>query len=283
MIKEKIIKHYNKLTNKKINYKIKGSLHEFDIIIPFDHHLPAYQSKFRLYDKMLGKIAEIIYKHQGGKCVDIGANIGDTALAILADSDMEVICIEGDQKFYEILQKNTKAISKITSIHAFVGKDGVDTGMALEKSYGTGKLVKSNTGTIKTQTLESLLQYQNLETISLIKSDTDGHDFEIIRSMKNILEKYRPSLFFEYDFFNDGDEDISLQIIGLLSQLGYNFVVYDNFGNFMSCISSEHLLHFSYLNRFINSSKKFGGGIYYADIFATVHLDILDKVRDIDL
>lgn len=280
---DKIIYQYNKLTDRKIPYTIQGRINTFEIEVPYDHHLPIYQNKFKLYDKMLGKIAAIIYTNHGGKCIDIGANIGDTALAILAECNMEVLCIEGDPAFYNTLQKNTKNISKVTTYNAFVGDGNHTTGMVLEKSFGTGKLVKSDMTGVSTMSLEQILSSINMTDITLIKSDTDGYDFDILMSHKNFILMHKPSLFLEYDFFNTEDDHKALSVISFLIDMGYNFIIYDNFGNFMNCITKDHLQYFEYLNRFILSSKNNGGGIYYADIFATTDSNIFEQVKNINI
>ena len=65
-----------------------------ELELPLSHELPFYQHDHPRYDRQLGAIAAEL----GGPVVDIGANVGDTAAAIRAESDVPILCVEGDAR-----------------------------------------------------------------------------------------------------------------------------------------------------------------------------------------
>ncbi|HAZ47443.1 MAG TPA: hypothetical protein DDW76_13245 [Cyanobacteria bacterium UBA11369] len=72
----------------------------YQIILPSDHLLDAYQSTWLRYDKALGYIAHAIFeKYPKSSAIDIGANVGDSAALIRQYSDIPVLCIEGNPNF----------------------------------------------------------------------------------------------------------------------------------------------------------------------------------------
>src|SRR3981189_2700602 len=75
----------------------------------------------------------------------------------------------------------------------------------------------------------------------LIKTDTDGTDFDILLSSLDVIGACRPILYFEYkpDIRQDGIAQ-SIQAITALRAAGYTrFLVYDNFGNYLETVGHD--------------------------------------------
>jgi hypothetical protein len=115
-----------------------------------------------------------------------------------------------------------------------------------------------------------------------VKVDTDGADFGILLGSANWIAEQKPSLFFEYAPATDGDAARALIVTGHLARLGYRFVVFDNFGHTMRVIRGEAQLAFLELNRYLRSALTHGGGVVYADVFATPDAPVLDRFLDLD-
>jgi hypothetical protein len=73
----------------------------------------------------------------------------------------------------------------------------------------------------------------------LIKIDTDGFDYKILRSGVGTLKNQRPLLFFEWDpLLWEAQGDHPLDVFTFLAQLGYSaFVFFTDTGFFQTLIS----------------------------------------------
>lgn len=261
---------------------ISHRIGEIDIILPAEHKLPFYQKSFKLYDRKLGCIAKIISDtYPDSIAVDIGANVGDSAATIREKCNMTVVCIEGELYFYKYLLMNQKAVGNIVPVFAFIGDEEKTIRGEIVPAYGTAGIKSSGNNLIKVRKLESLLIEEKiaLDKVKLIKTDTDGFDFTIMLGSKNFIASHKPSVFFEYDLFNGADIKKSIETIQLLEELHYKFIMYDNFGHLLSSVQHDAVERFLEINTYLLSSKKYGGGICYLDVFATVDNRIYELVR----
>jgi hypothetical protein len=119
----------------------------------------------------------------------------------------------------------------------------------------------------------------------LIKTDTDGADFDILLSSLDVIGACRPILYFEYkpDIRQDGIAQ-SIQAITALGAAGYTrFVVYDNFGNYLETVEHDAAERFLDLNRYLLSHAIFGHrDIHYLDVcaFGAQDEDLAVQLRD---
>ena len=77
--------------------------------------------------------------------------------------------------------------------------------------------------------------------IDFIKIDTDGYDFAVIRSAKNILKNYKPWIYFEweYQYLIENKEDI-YSIFVFLSDHGYGEIfLFDHVGEPLFKVSAK--------------------------------------------
>ncbi len=249
------------------NYPILTYVNRQFFICPFSHKLLFYQRLFPLYDRQLFKLC--LYTHNELKrkinIIDVGANVGDTIINI-GIKDAFYLCIEGDNTFSHYLQKNLKkyhyALEK-----CFLSDDNEEQPYQITTSKGTGHLVKSDNIVTKLITLDSLIEkkYPNL-IFDLIKIDTDGFDFKVIRGAKHSLLKWHPLLFFEWDkatLVEQGEDPLS--IFPLLNEIGYSrCILFDNFGNPFGKVESSDSQTLSIL-----IDKTHGEGLpFYYDVLA---------------
>jgi FkbM family methyltransferase len=268
-------------------YTIKGDIASIDVTLPYGHKLQEYQLKYKNYDKKLLKIAKAVYDSKKGVGVDIGANVGDTAAGIRASTKMPLICIEGDEEFFQYLERNTKNLEGITRVRSFVSGEHTVKNAQLVKKEGSGRIVEQTDGSSKVSfsPLTEILSSINIkpEEISLIKIDTDGFDFDIILGSLNLISTYKPALFYEHEVNAPGAHEKSIEVNKALSAAGYKFIVYDNYGNFVSSITSDGEQRIEELNAFIRSGLANGGGICYADIFAVADEKIFQSILEQEL
>lgn len=267
---------------------------QYTILLPPDHPLDRYQKNWRRYDTALGYIAQTVAQKyaDSAAAIDIGANVGDSAALIRSLADIPVLCIEGNPEFLEYLEQNAATIEKIAIATCFVGQDGnvVDLEQIISER-GTASIAASASTEqplwfVEMHSLNTILQlYPQFQTAKLLKIDTDGFDFSIIRSSINVLSKLQPVLHFEYDIsFNSQGDIESLEAIQILLESGYQgFIVYDNFGNYVMSLSSDIMSAFRDLNTCLLSNQRKSGtpSIYYFDIcaFTTQDTDLFEQIR----
>jgi FkbM family methyltransferase len=244
-------------------YNIK----EIPIIIPVDHALPYYQSRFRLYDKFIGVIAKHLPNDEDF-IIDIGANIGDTTALLLQYCANPILCVEADEEFCNIMKYNLSKYSERTIIvNSFVSGNSFEN-VELVKSNGTGRAVESNNKVVKSDSLASIVQNTQLGRCILLKTDTDGFDFEIILSSLDIIKADNPILYWENEILSQKDIEMAKKMLYSLSEIGYQqYIVIDNFGNPLTYGCSSLLveqINEYLLNNINNKTNTF----YYTDIVA---------------
>ncbi len=171
------------------------------------------------YEPYLTKL--ILRQAQDKKSVvlDIGANIGYYTV-LLASSARKVIAIEPDPINFEILKKNIyeNKLKNVIAVQAAVGKENKKMRIIKSKTnYGDHRLWEDKTlrpaGTsldreavyIFCRRLDDLLKEPSVAKamegrgkIDFIKMDVQGFEAEVIEGGKNMIEKNKPTIFFEY-------------------------------------------------------------------------------------
>ena len=81
----------------------------------------------------------------------------------------------------------------------------------------------------------------------------------------------------------NGDQESINAIQGLMSKGYNNYLIYDNFGNYL--ISLNNIEGFIDLNAYLRSNKKYGQSIYYFDIcaFHETDTDLWKQTRNNEL
>jgi FkbM family methyltransferase len=242
-----------------------------------------YKRKFRLYDTALGHIANVVRsKYPDLYAVDIGANVGDTAALIRNAADIPVLCVEGDATLLPILMENTQRLGADVVIEpSFVGSEGQTADPYLiDDAARNASLVEATKkgGSIKLRSLRDVLKkHPAFSRAKLLKTDTEGFDFDILRESLDFLRLARPIIFFEYDpHFRPNEPRAGLETIGALINEGYSdFVYYDNFGNLLLRANAKQPAAFVDLDAYLASNRRYGTVVYYFDVCA-FHRDDAD-------
>ena len=265
-------------------------LGRFEIVLPAEHRLDQYQRAYRLYDRFLGDIANLVgQKYPDATAIDIGANVGDSAAAICRDRDLPVLCIEGSPTFLPYLRENRRRLpAGIEVVECLVSsEDGTAPADYLKAERGTASIgtpgASPAPGPLVLRRLDSILkEHPRFLHARLVKSDTDGADFDILIASLPVFRHDKPVLYFEYDptVRKDGHQKALALIAGLVRS-GYGaFAVYDNFGHFLEVIDTGILDRFADLDRYLMSNLFFGRHVYYLDVcaFAKADYDIKDSL-----
>ncbi len=266
----KIFKTLNKVIRIQIGKDIRYKIGRYEINLPPQHTLMRYQNQHKLYDRFLPVLARFIKK--GDVIVDVGANVGDTAVMMLNETKARIICVEPSDIFFKYLKENVNSLpeeerDKIICIKSLVGEQ--DTSGELFHYGGTATIEQNNHSNIKIERVKLDHLLKGELRISLIKVDTDGFDFDVIMSARNIIENDRPILFWENQINTKEQYDGYEKLYEFLSDMNYNHLyIFDNYGNIMiKNVSYEVLKN---INDYIYSTDNYGGTktIWYTDVLA---------------
>jgi FkbM family methyltransferase len=218
-----------------------------ELLLPLSHELPFYRHDHPQYDRAIGRIAA----EAGGPVVDIGANVGDTAAEIRSQTDVPILCIEGDDRFFGLLERNAPQLESVELEHAFVEAPAQ---ALVERAAGTARLVAGQSS-IRTKSLTLILEdHPRFGRPALLKLDTDGMDVPIVLANLELLSRTKPTLFFEYDPHLGATPDV----FDRLRRVGYRRMdVYENTGERVAGVELPGDIHGEYVGH---------GGARYADV-----------------
>jgi FkbM family methyltransferase len=262
------------------NYKI--SLSE-------QHILDKYQEQFPLYDRFL----PLLCSEFKGLIIDIGANIGDTSIAIFSQNDDAfIVGVEPDEEFFNECVVN---IEKNALSHRFLGVNRfvtTQTGSFVVKrsdSLSTGSIEKAdsdensqNNNSVSFSQLMELVREDKKRPFDMLKIDTDGFDWDILKSFYDYAKEgsvVPDFIFFEMQtFLNNAERDIEgrdaiiakyADALDKINQLGYTeFCLFDNYGTLLKKTTSvEEIKEF---NQYIKRSQihNHHSTMYYLDVLA---------------
>lgn len=237
------------------------------------HMLSVNQKVHPMYDRFVPFLAQAAENASGRFVIDIGANVGDTAAAMVRHTQKQIICIEPTQKFYGLLQRNINNFgdtysSRCRTVNAFISADDRENFVSKITAGTAVKVNVDGKAEVPTYTIPSLLKslQLSLADVSLIKVDTDGFDSDCIMSMGDDLRNASPLLYWENELSDVIQHDKYMAMDSYLEKSGYtDFFVFDNFGNYLSHCTIEQLQDINnYLLRLAKgmSTRTF----FYADI-----------------
>ena len=256
-----------------LRIKQKYRIGKSTITLPSDHLLSAYQGSYKQYDRFLPHLVK--YLDDGSIVIDVGANVGDTVAAMVASNDkLRYVCVEADDDFFDYLVKNTEQLVQdnagvvIDSHKCLVGLSV--KGVKLHGVGGTKHAEKSNDAeALSSRPLDDLISEIGCAPISLIKSDVDGYDYDVIDSAENSISESNCLLYFECQYENESQFDGYKSCLKRIGTLGYDrFAIFDNFGALVaSAVEIEVVFELmNYVRRQNNGSSV--RTIHYFDILA---------------
>ena len=269
----KIRKYLLRICNPIIKVKLYGT----EAFIPFSHELPIIVKNHPTYSTNIARIAKIINdKYKDMTFIDVGANIGDSALLLRNEIQSKILCIEGDQSFCNALKKNLASLNDVYSMMCFAGEESGCIYASINSHSGTGHLERGNhcsTSFLEVKTLNDIVnEYKDFSASKMIKIDTDGYDYKILRGAKEFLLSAKPIIFFEYDPYYlkiQGEDGIS-RFSYLLSLNYKKLIIYDNYGDYLVSVDLENTGLLKELYYYFSGRK----GLSYCDICAFHEEDI---------
>jgi FkbM family methyltransferase len=190
------------------------------------------------YEEDTVRLLDKLY-HYRGYFMDIGANIGLISIPFTIiqkqklghanDKQKITYCFEAVASNYEALNYNIKMNNLNKNITAFclgLGDSQKDAEIQVEgnlrggQGTGTASIIAAHSDyeceriKLYLTTLDKLIDEKKIpDDCSLIKLDTDGYDFFILRGAKNLLNNSRPIIFGEFmeyclQWHNQSVEDV---------------------------------------------------------------------------
>lgn len=182
---------------------------------------------------------------KGDLVIDIGANIGDTTvlMALAAGSSGITLGFEPNPLVYKILEKNASLNKEKQNIvplpYAITLKEEEFYYISSEASFANGSISPTKNSAhgkfiypdkIKGVNLQVLLEQKykdKLKNLSFIKIDTEGYDKEIIKSISDLIEKYKPAIVAESFKYSTPEEKVELYDV--IKQHKYDIFYFEDF------------------------------------------------------
>ena len=204
------------------------------LAMPWVHRLADYSNAFPDYGRNLVDLAAALADGGPLRVVDVGANIGDSALQILDRVDARVLCVDGDPYWLDFLRRNTAAEPRVTVAAALIVSQPDAQALTPVRTAGTTHFVPGTATAVPQLTGEQLrASHPDFADVRLVKSDLDGFDARIVPMLAAAWHESAPVLFFEYDpALSRATGDARPEAIWqALADLGYTGgAVWDNFG-----------------------------------------------------
>lgn len=181
----------------------------------------------------------------GDLVIDIGANIGDTTvpMALAAGSSGITLGFDPNPYVYKILEKNS-TINKekqniVPLLYAISVKEEDFYYVSSEASFSNGAISPTKESIhgkfiypnkIKGINLLAFLEKgynERLNNFSFIKIDTEGYDKEIIKSISDLIEKYKPTIVAES--FGESSPEAKIELYNVIKQHGYEIFYFEDF------------------------------------------------------
>jgi FkbM family methyltransferase len=212
-------------------------------------HDPEYESKF-----MQAVITHLPNKRT---FVDVGANVGIWSLPMTKHFS-NVVAYEPSKQNIECIKANIPSGIELRE-KAVADFNGEAEFSQAEKNCGDGKLVRNGLHlTPNIYVVEVVkLDEEELIDVDMIKIDTQGWEWDVVKGMKNIIEKYKPWVMIEIN------EDVDL-CCSFMENYGYETVSLKSKRNFLWAPKDGHNSpeDKSILNRYLGPGPyalRFGG------------------------
>ena len=159
--------------------------------------------------------------------VDIGAQSGAFSLLAKYFPYTEFHCFEPDPTNFSLLEKNI-ALNELSNIAAYqlalsntIGPQILNTNISHSGLHTLGKSPNfgSNPIEVHTSTLDDFFEDKKVD---LIKIDTEGGEYNILKGGIDLITTYKPKILLEYHEGNLSQFNISLQDLNeLIESIGY--------------------------------------------------------------
>ena len=264
-----------RLPDKQVRRTVRG----VEMVLPRRHVLPHLTYEGSAYAENLVDLAALLHEREGSVCVlDVGANVGDSALLILGRTpSADVVCVEPDPAWLEYLNLNVSHRPNIAieaSVLLAADDPAVGPLTMVHHSIGTSQVERGGEGDqVDGITVEELRRrHPQLSGVRLVKTDTDGWDVMLVPEFAATFQGSRPVIFFEFDPRPTKVATPHLDPDDMwrrLADLGYvDALVWDNGGHVLGAAPVDSMVEKS---RVLDQPEEQRGYVFW-DV-AVAHLD----------
>lgn len=182
---------------------------------------------------------------KGDLIIDIGANIGDTTvpMALAAGSSGVTLGFDPNPYVSKILNINASLNKEkqniVPLLYAITVREEEFYYVSSEASFSNGAISPTKNSVhgkfiypdkIKGVNLLQFLEKnysEKLNNFSFIKIDTEGYDKEIIKSIFDLIEKFKPTIIAES--FGDNTNEEKVELYNVIQQHGYEIFYFEDF------------------------------------------------------
>ena len=227
------------LQSRKLNspIRVRFQYGQFSMKCDSSHRLPMVLKALPNFGRNLADVV-VALGVQEPRVIDIGANIGDTAILLARFAPgAKVLCIEGDSRFMSYLDCNTAQIGGVTIAEAILADRSAQVSGEFVAKNGTAHVVLGEgRNVLQVEMLDDLLTaYPEFSYPDIIKIDTDGFEPAIMRGAQAVLAASKPVVFYEWhpDLYHMAGEDDTGHA-DFLMELGYDgFMIFVNTGELL--------------------------------------------------
>jgi FkbM family methyltransferase len=194
----------------------------------------------KVFHDPMRDIAEILRESHNPVLFDVGANIGQTARTLNdCISGCRIFSFEPSPETAVRLRDNTKHLPNVSVIEAGLGSENAklklnenrypDMSSFLDLAEaGWGQIIK--TSEVQIRTVDGFCEEETLSRVELLKIDTQGFDFEVLKGSERMLREQRIGLvFLELCFAPLYENQATLgEVSSWLEKFGYHaLAIYD--------------------------------------------------------
>ena len=211
---------------------------KYPILMPGNNHQLGNYKIYPDLNSQLGRLAVAIFtKYPEMTVIDVGANVGDTVAVLKSVVDIPVIAVEGDEVCCTYLEKNICQFQNVYIIKKFLGEKSHNAKVNLENTGWNTTIIPGESGNkeVSFSTLDEVFVSAGFSThqVKLLKVDVEGFDTIVLRGAIEIIQEYKPVLFFEYNRRNmKVIKEDGLSTILSFANSGYSKIIFfDHKGN----------------------------------------------------
>jgi FkbM family methyltransferase len=255
-------RRYRRWLLKLTDPEIIVALDSFQFKTLFSSNILLSHFEMPYYDTALPRLAKAVKAAQDRLVmVDIGANVGAASYLVSVQTPGQFFCVEANPRFKSSLSYNLAQIPGSTARFLALTDQTRTARVHHNYSDGNSDIEADEAGEpMQFTTLDELLSSDPVYGApNLIKIDTEGFEFKILRGAKGILARHQPVLFLE--FFPDlirqqGDGPDAL--FELLAAHGYaQYLFYDGAGRLLTGAPSGDLDEIRALRRYCELGHSF--------------------------